>query len=70
MRGNSEKNHEAELKVGAIVQFGLHPVDVPNKVDGRNMTCVVVSKVKGTGYLEAPKYWLACATGTFERIYH
>ncbi len=39
-------------------------------VDGRNMTCVVVTKVKGKGYLEAPKYRLACTAGTSDRLYH
>ena len=62
--------HEAEIEVGTVVQFALHPVDVPNKVDGRNMTCVVATKVKGKGYLEVPKYRLACTAGTFNRLYH
>ena len=70
MRGKSLSASEAELAVGTVVQFALHPVDVPNKVDGRNMTCVVVTKVNGTGYLEAPKYRLACNAGTFDRLYH
>ena len=56
--------------VGTVVQFALHAVNDPNKVNGRNMTCVVVTKVKGKGYLEAPKYRLACTAGTFHRLYH
>ena len=70
MRGKSLSGHDSEIEVGTVVQFALHPVDVPNKVDGRNMTCVVVTKVKGKGYLEAPKYRLACTAGTFDRLYH
>ena len=45
MRVKSMNAHEAEIEVGTVVQFALHPVEVPNKVDGWNMTCVVVMKV-------------------------
>ena len=62
--------HEAEIEVGTVVQFALHAVDVPNKVDEWNMTFVLVTKVKGKGYQEAPKYCLACTASTFDQLYH
>ena len=70
MRGKSLRAHNTEIEVRTDVQFALHPFDLPNEVDDWNKTCVVVTKVKGKGYLEAPKYHRACSTGTFNQLYH
>jgi hypothetical protein len=70
MRGNSLSVRKAEIEVRTVVKFALHSVDVPNNIDGLNLTCVVVMKVKGEGYLEAPKYLLTCSAGTLDCLYN
>lgn len=70
MRGKSLSVSEVEIEVGTIAQFALHPMDTPNKVDERNKTCVVVTKMMEKGYLKAPKYRLSCSAGTFDKLYH
>ena len=47
-----------------------HPVNVLSEVDGWNMTCVIVMKVQGKGYLEVLKYCLAWNAGNFDQLYH
>jgi hypothetical protein len=58
---------KGEIKVGCVVQVTLKNMDT-TKVDGKNLTLVVVEKVTHI-HNAPPKYHLACAKGPMQNLY-
>jgi hypothetical protein len=56
-----------EIKVGCVVQVTLKNMDT-TKVDGKNLTLVVVEKVTHV-HNTPPKYPLACTKGPMQNLY-
>jgi hypothetical protein len=63
-----DSSSETAVAVGSIVQVPLHDVDT-TKVDGKNLTLIVVEVVKKKGN-SCPLYRLACKAGVLDRLYH
>ena len=57
-----------DIEVGSIVKVPLKDVDC-TKVDGKNLTLVVVEKLKPRNGTGASKYRLACAKGPLKNLY-
>ena len=67
MRQNASKVG-GDIEVGSIVQVPLHNVDT-TKVDGKNLTLVVVQKVVPRAGNGPAKYRLACSKGPLKNLY-
>jgi len=68
MRSKATKEY-GEIEVGTIGWVAVSDFDLV-KVDGKNLTIVVVEKVRGTGYKQPPKYRLASKHGVLQNLYH
>jgi len=67
MKDMASKVNGGDIEVGCVVQVTLKNMD-STKVDGKNITLVVVEKVSPINNAP-PKYRLACAKGPMQNLY-